>query len=397
MLKQLRRRFITITMLIVTVILLTIFVLINVLSYVSIIRNSEMIFSHEIMKPLMQKDEKNFVGFPKDRNFSRYMMVIFDKNNIPEIVRGFETEFYTEDDIINFAETALIKRNQTGFMDEVRYKVVEGNNTVVMMLDCSIELEAFKNLLIISSFIFILSEFIFFVIALLLVNSAIRPVIESYKKQKQFITNAGHELKTPLTVISTDTELIELENGKNEWTESISNQINRLNKLTQQLIDLSKMDETEVGKEKNSFNLSNLLKDAIFAFEPIFKKEDKNIELKIQEKVYYKGNIEQIERLFSILLDNAQKYSKEASTVKIMLSEKNKKIILAIENKVENLKEGMHPELFERFYRADQSRNSQQGGSGLGLSIAQEIINHHNGKISAECDEKGIFKLTIKF
>jgi len=393
LLKELKRKFVINTMVIVTVLLTAMLLTISLFSYRGLINRSDRFFQNSI-----QEIEKDKMGnIPKDKEMSRLTVLFFEEDKNVDVYKGRDASFSSDEELIETANGIINKSKTTGFTGDFRYNVIKGNTTVVMLLDCSIELHSYKTFLVIGIIVFILAEILMFFIAIFMARSAIRPVVESYKKQKQFITNAGHELKTPLTVISTDNDIIEMENGKTEWTQSISTQVKRLYRMTQQLIDLAKIDERVSENTKTDINLSAMLEEAVMSFEPLFKKTGKKIETKITSTPSLKADIGQMEKLISILLDNALKYSKEGSTVKVFLYEKNRKAYLEIQNSVDKMKEGPHPELFERFYRGDESHSTKTSGTGLGLAIASEILQTEKSKITAECSKDNLFTITVKF
>jgi len=220
------------------------------------------------------------------------------------------------------------------------------------------------------------------------------PVEESYKKQKQFITDAGHELKTPLTVISANAELLELEIGEeNEWLKSIRGQVQKMSSLTKELVYLSRMDEGEGQVEKAPFPLQNAVEDCAAGFREAALVAKKHIELDLSP-LNINANEEMIRRALNLLLDNAIKYA-EGEEIKIALRKDGKWAVLE-ENNAASLEKGEHPELFERFYRPDASRSSQTGGHGIGLSVVRSIAEAHGGNVNCESDgEKVTFRLTL--
>ncbi len=175
-----------------------------------------------------------------------------------------------------------------------------------------------------------------------------------------------------------------METGENQWTKSIRNQVKRLTVLTGQLITLAKLDEHDSKLESNKFCISQDMEEAVASFEILAKKKSKKMNPRIQEDVYMTGGERAIQQLIGILLDNAIKYSTEESIINISLLNKGKRVFINVHNDVENIDIGNQDILFERFYRADSSRNSKTGGTGIGLSVAKAIVTSHKGKITAE-------------
>lgn len=223
-----------------------------------------------------------------------------------------------------------------------------------------------------------------FVLVVIFSRMVFLPVEESIQKQKRFITDASHELKTPLTIIDANIEVMEMESGESQWTKSTRKQIQRLSGLVQQLVTLSRLDEEKGLEEKCEFNLSEAVSECVQPYESLAQTREKNLTLNIEEDITYTGDERSIRQLAGILMDNAVKYSSENGNITLTLKKKGKKIFLEVYNDADDLPQGKLDVLFERFYRLDSSRNSGTGGSGIGLSMAKAIVQAHKGKITAE-------------
>ena len=240
--------------------------------------------------------------------------------------------------------------------------------------------------------------------ALIIVSSHVvfKTSEESYRKQKAFITNASHELKTPLTIINTDVEILKMDDVNNEWTDSIEDQVRKLTAMTNQLVTLSKLDEESI--KRNSFenlSLTEIANESITAFGPTFEKEGFKFSVDIDEGVAIKGNRNLLNELFYIFLDNAFKYTKPNGEVVLKVKKNKYKIEINFENDIEDTEVDVN-QVFERFYRSPHF--SKKEGSGIGLSIAKEIVNLHKGKIVASIKDKRInfnivfwFKVYLSF
>ena len=225
------------------------------------------------------------------------------------------------------------------------------------------------------------------VLALLLILShrIVRPMAESYEKQKQFITDAGHELKTPMTIIGADVDLAEMECGENQWLSDIRRQAQRLTGLTNDLIYLSRMEEEQPRLQWIEFPLSDMAEEMAQSFQALARSQEKELIPSIQPMLSCCGDEKSLRQLLSILLDNALKYSPSGGRLELRLERQGRRIQLTVSNTTsEPVEPEKLPHLFDRFYRSDQSRNSQTGGYGLGLSIARSIVLAHKGKIRAE-------------
>jgi len=205
-----------------------------------------------------------------------------------------------------------------------------------------------------------------------------------------------HEIKTPLTIIETDTEVVEMDHGKSEWTKSIKNQISHLKTLTEELVTLLRMDEKGTNIKMEKIDFSAILEDTICGFDPLFIKKGIKLKIEAEKDVFIYGNEDNIERLVSILLENSIKYSENQNEVTIVLKKQGKKTLFTVENSVKSIEKGTHKEYFDRFYRNDSSRNSATGGHGIGLSIAYEIVKNHKGKIEAFSKDTESFTIKVQ-
>ena len=231
---------------------------------------------------------------------------------------------------------------------------------------------------------------------LLFSRRAIQPIADAYEKQKHFITDAGHELKTPLAVISANTEVLEMTQGESEWTQSIRNQVGRLAELTNDLVSLARMDERDSRMLMTDFSLSDAVSESLAPFVAVAGQRGKPIQTDIQEGLTLCGNEEAIRRLVGILADNAIKYGAEGGEIRITLRSAGRGMVFQTRNRVETpIKKGAHEELFERFYRGDASRSSKVAGYGIGLSMARAIVAAHRGKISAASEDGASLAITV--
>ena len=224
----------------------------------------------------------------------------------------------------------------------------------------------------------------------------IRPIAESYAKQRQFITDAGHEIKTPLTVIAANVDLLASEIGENECLDDISEQTRRLRSLTDELVTLSRMEESERVGTRVEFPISELVTEAASPFRSVAAGQGKELRLDIQPMLTLCGDGEEVRRLVGILLENALKYSPEGSTVSLGLARQGRQAVLTVENRsVLPIDRSQLDRVFDRFYRTDASRNSETGGHGIGLSIAKAIAVLHGGRIRASSEDGSSFRVTV--
>ena len=234
-----------------------------------------------------------------------------------------------------------------------------------------------------------------FLLVVVLSKKAIEPVAQSYEKQKRFITDAGHEIKTPLTIIDADTTILEMEYGENEWLSDINIQTKRLADLTNDLIYLSKMEEENKKMETIEFPFSDVVEEVAQSFQNLATVQKKVFQMDIKPMVSIKGDEKSIRQLISILLDNAVKYCGENGNIRLSVWKKGKSTMMSVYNTTKEMKKENLDHLFDRFYRTDESRNSQTGGYGIGLSIAQAVVIAHKGKIQASSEDGRSLLITV--
>lgn len=293
------------------------------------------------------------------------------------------------------AEMAKEVKRQRGWLENYRYKVISSpNGKAVIFVDASMNIYTTRSTVFLSAAAVLGSGTAVFVFILIFSKRAVRPAAESYEKQKQFITDAGHELKTPLTLIMANAEILDDELPGNEWIKDIKHSGERMRELTEELIALSKIDEGYKEKEQSVFDLSEVLFDTVQHFSALSKARDIETVTDISPNIKYSGNESDIRRLISILIDNAWKYCDEHGVIKISLSAK-KHPIIEVENTFANAGELKCDRLFDRFYRGDASRS--EGGYGIGLSIAEAVVKNHRGEISAhKKDGSVLFRVVLK-
>jgi signal transduction histidine kinase len=249
--------------------------------------------------------------------------------------------------------------------------------------------------LLISCAIAFLSFVVMFILVSVFSKKAIKPVIETFEKQKQFVTDASHEIKTPLAIISANTDVLELCNGKSEWTDSIRNQTTRLSSLVANLLTLSKMEEVQPNLTICLFSLSDIVTQTATPFKILAETQNKQVEFDIAPNISYTGDESSIRMLISILMDNAIKYASDHGKIKISLYQQSKSLRLEVFNTCENLNEKELTKVFDRFYRMDSSRARETGGYGIGLSIAKAIVHTHKAKITATCEQGSGVKFIV--
>ena len=277
------------------------------------------------------------------------------------------------------------------------YYVLDGDHHIFVFIDAQKDFDSAATLVSISIIVGVITFMLILIPVILFCKMAVRPVANAIEKQKQFITDASHELKTPLAIISADAEVIELTGGESEWLSSIKNQTQRMSVLIKNLVNLSKLDEVNEGAKRELFNISETVSETAFSFETKAKHDGKSLAVNAVSDLEFHGCQEEIIQLVSILLDNAIKYSDEGGTIILNLFRSGKYICLDCYNTCKEIDPSSVARLFDRFYRTDASRSRETGGYGIGLSVAKAITERHRGKIRAvTLGTTGItFKVTL--
>lgn len=319
-------------------------------------------------------------------------------DNIGRVIKAYRDDSLLPDqDALQDKVIEAIKVGKTsGFIGSYRFLKVESNvGNLILFLNCQRELDSFESFLknsILISFVVIVSVLI---LVILVSKKVIAPIQETYIKQKQFITGASHELKTPLAIISSNADVLEMEHGDSKWTNNIHNQVERLSSLVNSLVVFSRMEEKD-SVERAQFNLTEALKSRIEDFNELANFQKKYIVTDIDSALNYYGEKDSIVQLMYILLENAIKYAPEDSDILVCLKKNRKNAILKVSNKAD-VKKGDLSKVFDRFYRLDESRNSTIKGYGIGLSMGQLIAEKHRETIRAYSPEDGVFKIEMRF
>lgn len=400
MIKKLKRRFIFTSLCSVLFVLILIIGSINVVNYSQVIDSAnmrlDMLQNGGGRAPMIDIHGNKGIRLSPEAPFDiRFFSVYFDlEGNI--IGTNTDNIAAIDDDTAkNMAKRLLDAGKTEGITKSYAYRVIPiENRFIYLFIDHSRELDTFFSFLTASILISIIAFTLVSVLIVVFSGKTIKPIAESYNKQKRFITDAGHELKTPLSVIKAANEVIEIEHGESKWTKSINNQVIRLTELTDKLVLLSRMSEDN-GLNFTRFSLSETLNECISYFEAVEFSGDKEIHTDISENITFFGDEKAIAQLFTLLTDNALKYSPEGSIINVCLRKSPRETEIVFLNPAENIPQGNNNILFERFYRHDSSRNSEMGGHGIGLAAAKAIVDAHKGRISADNPDGKSFRITV--
>ncbi len=394
MFKKLRKKFIILSSSTVFGILFVVFLILNITTYVSNINTIKT--NIEDVRIVLKEDK---TSDPKDRHFvSRYIyLTLNEDNSIKESKsdNGFSIPGIKIEDL---KDQALSKNKDFGRINYTYFKIYYENETELIFIDSRAEITSYEKMITISSIIFVCTFILITLIIILISKRIIKPYEELYKKEKMFLTNASHELKTPITIIKTDLDVLKMDDVNNEWIDSIDNQTNRLSKLVNEMVNLYKIEEKKEDIAKNNFNISEVTLDVLDNFLSSFKFKNYNIKIDIEENIIINSNEDIYMKILFILLDNANKYGLENGDFSIKLYKEKKKVILKVYNQTEGFEKEKLKFIFDRFYTLDESRSKEKSGYGIGLSIAKILTEDIGGSIQASTnDNKSIeFKIILK-
>ena len=412
MIYRLQRKFILISTVSVLLVILLIFGVMLVLNVSSMNRNMDMLADrvsegggrfpgslNEIPFPdqAPPSNEQNFDFITPETPFStRHFTVFFDKKGNVDQTLTESIYAIDESTAVEYAERAIDSGDVRGWISSYRYKVFSAEMGYgVVFVDGSMNRSAVMQSMTIAGAVLLGCAALVLMLIFLLSKKAVKPIAESYEKQKQFVTDANHELKTPLTLIMANVEIAELELGKNEWLEDIRAEGHRMTELVNQLVALSRMDEDGHKMNVTEVSFGELVSDTLSEFEPLAKERGKALTASVDKEITYLGDEALLSRLVGILMDNAIKYCDNGGEISVMLH-RGRRVVLTVENTYAAVGELELNRLFDRFYRADKARKFT-GGYGVGLSMAKAIVENHKGEITAyKKDNTHIgFKVTL--
>ena len=398
MIYRLQRRFILISTVAVLSVIALVFSVILALNISSMNRNMDILadrvsegggrFPGSFDEPpsfdkMPPRNEPNFEFITPETPFStRHFTVFFDKKG--KVDQTFTESIYAidEDAAIEYAEKVMDDGEERGWISNYRYKVFSTEKGYgVVFVDGSMSRSSLMQSMTIAGLVLLGCAALVLMLIFLLSKKAVKPIAESYEKQKQFITDANHELKTPLTLIMANVEIAELELGKNEWLDDIRAEGHRMTELVNQLVALSRMDEDGHKMNVTEVSFGELVADTVSEFEPLAKERGKALTASVDKETSYLGDEALLHRLVCILMDNAIKYCDQGGEIGVTLR-RGRRIVLTVENTYAAVGEIELNRLFDRFYRADKARKFT-GGYGVGLSMAKAIVENHKGEITA--------------
>lgn len=406
MLKKLRWRFITVAMIAFSTVIIALLLIINISTYSSITHQQDETLQ---MLTKMETDRKvlfspdDFPTPPSHRDFSsefQYMIRFFavymnDRNEIVKVNQDYIASI-SKEDAAYYANHVANSNRTSGYYNNYRYLITDtSNGEIIIFLNSERELQVLKSLLLSTLGIAICCSIAAFILIAIFSKKAIAPYVRNIETQKRFITDAGHELKTPLTAISTSADVLAMEYENNEWVQNIQHQSGRMSKLIAELITLSRLDEEQPFPNITKFALTEAVWEISEPFSSLAAASGKEYIQHIEDDLILSGDKNAIQQMLSILLDNALKYSNENGKIRLDVYKKRKKIEIVVYNTCPINHIPDLDKIFDRFYRADQSRN-QKDSYGIGLSIAQSIAQNHGGCIKATGNNNTSITFTVR-
>ncbi len=434
MIKTLRRKFILVAMLSTFAVLCVIIGGLNIASFIGINNRNDAVLSflagndgHFPDEYMNLQEDKPF-GFNSDKpELKKPEMPVNDNflhdnkhftREMPYETRFFSVNLDYDGNIISY-DTGMIFAvkdeevkgyAESAFNSFMRFKKVHGTNNayryliketadgyLIIFTDISRDIQSAKRVLLYSVIISVAGLAAVFVLVYFFSKKVFKPIEESYQKQKRFITDASHELKTPLAIIAANADVIELESGESEWSKSIKKQVGRMSSLVENMVELTRLDEgTNLVFEE--MDLCAAITETVEAYNALSETKGLTINVNVENGIRVKGDEAKLRQMVGLLLDNAIKYSVKDSNscIEVSLKKKSGKAVLSVSNQAEGLNIQNYDVLFDRFYRPDSSRNSKEGGSGIGLSVVKSIAEAHSYKASAYSKDGKTITFEIK-
>lgn len=405
MIRQLRKKFIRISILAVASVMALLCVAVNVGYFLSVdaqLNETIAMISDNHGRMPDFKNERGFAqdgedGFrPRGRKFNeetpfstRFFVLYYTADGTLQRADLEKIAAVQDSEVQDYLTFARGKGAGSGYTDGYKYRItcLSDGSYEAIFLSAYEQLEAVRTVLLVSVLATAGCIALICVMIVLFSKKAMAPVIESDRRQKQFITDASHELKTPITVIRTSLRVLEMEVGKQKWIDKATAQTDKLTELVNSLVTLSRMNEGEHTFRPAEFNISEALGETAQSFADFAQENGHPLDIRIEPDVRYVGDAYAVRQLASVLLDNAVKYASEGSDILFSLTKTKKGVQICTRNACEPLQLDDPDQLFDRFYRADPSRSNNKGGFGIGLSIARSICEAHHGSIRARTED----------
>lgn len=375
MIQKLSKRIFFLTIISLSIVVVGIIVLFGVLNYRNTINTASIMMDRVGYRDL-RKNPNNETHVQRINIEGLYYVQIED---------GTVKEISSENaQIEEYALKVSQGKRDEGIIGNYVYKIRRGKGTMadITFMENEEAISNAKKIVFISIIALIISVSIIYIIAKKVAEFMVKPVKETFEKQKQFISDASHELKTPLAVVEANADVLENEIGANKWLKYIQNEVQSMDKLVNELLLLAKIENVDILQEKTVFDLSKETEIIVSMFESMAYEKEVVLSTEIKENIMLNGSKEDIEHILSTLLDNAIKHTEKGNKVIASLNSEKNTIIIQVKNQGKEIPKEERENIFERFYRIDKSRNRKEKRYGLGLAIAKGIVEKYDGNIS---------------
>lgn len=396
MINKLRKKIFWIIQISLSVIILGIIIIFTSFSYKNTITSSTMFMERIERKDDVKREQSD--DFREANNNRDLFLTNIDgvyrlsiENN--SVMR--ESDDVT-DEIRNYALKLSNKKTEEGYIGKYIYRIrkIGNNGKEITLIENENAIKRLKTTIILAVVIGLFGIFIIYVFAKRISKIIVKPVEESFEKQKQFVSDASHELKTPLAVIEANADVLQGKVGENKWITYIQNEVQSMNKLVNDLLTLARMENTAMSNNQD-FDLSKEVQMTVAVFESMIYEKEIKLEININENIHFNGEKEDIKHIISILLDNAIKHTEKNKKIIVNAQKEKNEIKIEVKNEGEPIPIEEQEKIFERFYRIDKARNRNEKRYGLGLSIAKEIVEKYNGTIKA-FSKDGVTNFVVK-
>ena len=389
MINKLRKRIFWIIQISLSIIILGVIIIFTNFSYKNTITSSTMFIDRLDGRNEIRGEKPKELSETKN-NDDPFVVNIdgvykFEINSNSNIIR--ESDNVTNE-VRQYALEISNKSSEEGYVGNYIYKTrkVGNDNKEITLMENENAINRLKTTIIFAIVIGALGIIIIYIIARKIAQVIVKPVEETFEKQKQFISDASHELKTPLAVIEANADVLGNKIGENKWIEYIQNEVQSMNKLVNDLLTLARIGNTNTVNNQK-FNLSKEVQMAVAVFESIIFENKIDLETNINENIEFTGDKDDIKHIISILLDNAIKHTAETKKIIVNVEKEKNEIKIEVKNQGEEIPKEEQSKIFERFYRIDKSRNRNEKRYGLGLPIAKELVGKYKGTIMVSCKE----------
>lgn len=408
MIQTLQKKFVVTAMIAITILLVALLGAVNLANYIMMNHHGEQLLQVLIENegaPAMVRHsgyDSEYVPVKppireREAMEARYFLLRWDEEGALAYADTRHIFAVTAQEAQEYGETAMETEAAAGELEQFRYRIVRtrDNGSMAVFLDVSAQRRSILTVLMVSVVVGICCWVLMLILVNLLSRRAIRPIAENFERQKQFVTDAGHEIKTPLAIILANTEAMELHCGENKWSRNIRNQTTRLGGLMENLLILARMDEQRPKLVCEDINLSVLVREHGEPFGEGAALKNADFSVSVVPDIHIHADREQTLRIVTILMDNAVKYVNENGRIELSLRREGQGALLQVSNTCETLPDCSPEKLFDRFYRADSARTQKNGGYGIGLAVAQAIVQAHGGSIRAFYKENSTIVFSV--